>query len=101
MSEREARAPWMYLPYRYDPWNKSDSEPDSEDEMGHDYLDDEVQFGSLRGNIVGIRYYTGIVSVHVHRLSHLTFSLLSGIYVQVDVTSGVWIFYNNDNVIFR
>ncbi|XP_048732232.2 helicase-like transcription factor isoform X3 [Ostrea edulis] len=62
MTEREARAPWMYLPYRYDPWNKSDSDSDMEDEMGHDDLDDEVLFGSLRGNIVGIRYYNGIVN---------------------------------------
>lgn len=30
--------------------------------MGYDDLDDEVLFGSFRGNIVGIRYYFGIVS---------------------------------------
>ena len=35
---------------------------DDEDEMGHDDLDDEVYFGQLRGNIVGIQYYRGTVS---------------------------------------
>ena len=30
--------------------------------MGHDELDDEVCFGQLRGNIVGIQYYRGTVS---------------------------------------
>lgn len=62
MTEREARSPWFYRQYQYDPWNNSDSESDSEGEMGHDDLDDEVIFGSLRGNIVGIRYYSGTVS---------------------------------------
>ena len=31
--------------------------------MGHDELDDEVCFGQLRGNIVGIQYYRGTVSM--------------------------------------
>lgn len=62
MTEREARSPWFYRQYQYDPWNNSDSESDSEGEMGHDDLDDEVLFGSLRGNIVGIRYYSGTVN---------------------------------------
>ena len=67
MTEREARSPWFRRQYRYDPWNDSDadSDLDTEDELGHDDLDDEVLFGSIRGNIVGIRYYTGIVSFYL------------------------------------
>lgn len=33
------------------------------DEMGHDDLDDEVMLGSIRGNIVGIQYYSGTVGL--------------------------------------
>lgn len=62
MIEREARFSWFYRQYRYDSWNNLDLEFDSEGEMGYDDLDDEVLFGSFRGNIVGIRYYFGIVS---------------------------------------
>lgn len=62
MIEREARFSWFYRQYQYDSWNNSDLEFDSEGEMGYDDLDDEVLFGSFRGNIVGIRYYFGIVS---------------------------------------
>ena len=66
MTEREARSPWFHRQYQFDPWNDSDvdSDLDTEDELGHDDLDDEVLFGSIRGNIVGIRYYTGIVSFY-------------------------------------
>lgn len=62
MIEREARFSWFYRQYQYDSWNNLDLEFDSEGEMGYDDLDDEVLFGSFRGNIVGIRYYFGIVS---------------------------------------
>lgn len=62
MIEREVRFSWFYRQYQYDSWNNSDLEFDSEGEMGYDDLDDEVLFGSFRGNIVGIRYYFGIVS---------------------------------------
>nr|XP_022335215.1 helicase-like transcription factor [Crassostrea virginica] len=60
MTEREARSPWFSRQYQYD--SDADSDLDTEDELGHDDLDDEVLFGSIRGNIVGIRYYTGIVN---------------------------------------
>ncbi|XP_045179859.2 helicase-like transcription factor isoform X2 [Mercenaria mercenaria] len=33
-----------------------------DDEMGRDDLDDEICFGSLRGNIVGLQYYSGTVN---------------------------------------
>lgn len=62
MIEREARFSWFYRQYQYDSWNNLDLEFDSEGEMGYDDLDDEFLFGSFRGNIVGIRYYFGIVS---------------------------------------
>lgn len=61
MIEREVRFSWFYRQYQYDLWNNSDLEFDSESEMGYDDLDDEFLFGSFRGNIVGIRYYFGIV----------------------------------------
>jgi hypothetical protein len=35
---------------------------EDDDLMGHDDLDDEICFGHLRGNIVGIQYYSGTVS---------------------------------------
>ncbi|KAH3853554.1 hypothetical protein DPMN_096082 [Dreissena polymorpha] len=40
---------------------KSMIEIDDED-FGHDDLDDETCFGTLRGNIVGLQYYAGIVN---------------------------------------
>ncbi|XP_060598752.1 uncharacterized protein LOC132752443, partial [Ruditapes philippinarum] len=38
-------------------------EDDDDDLMGHDDLDDEICFGHLRGNIVGIQYYSGTVNM--------------------------------------
>ena len=44
---------------------------EDEDEMGHDDLDDEVYFGQLRGNIVGIQYYRGTVNEPRHEKTGL------------------------------
>ena len=52
-----------------------------DNEMGHDDLDDEIFFGQLRGNIVGIQYYSGTVSCN--HIKHLSFIIVHLAYFKV------------------
>lgn len=65
--------PDLYGDKHYNPFTR-EFYPNLEDFVGSDVstlldedLDSAILFGTLRGNVVGLRYYTGVVSIRRKR----------------------------------